>query len=67
LYWQQNQQREAVRTDRDGRFRLEGLVPDLKFGLSLHQGRTFLVGTPRIGLKEVGAGKTLDLEQQVLR
>jgi protocatechuate 3,4-dioxygenase beta subunit len=61
LYRQLNQRREAVRTDRDGGFRLEGLVPGLKFGLSIRQGRTFLVGEPRIGLKEVGAGKTLDL------
>jgi hypothetical protein len=55
------QGREAVRTDREGRFLLDGVVPDLKFGLSLTQGRTFLVGEPRIGSRQVAPGKVLDL------
>ena len=55
------QGREAVRTDKECRFRLEGLVPGMKFSLTLRHGGSYLVGEPRIGLKEVAAGKTLDL------
>ncbi|MBI1916034.1 MAG: sigma-70 family RNA polymerase sigma factor [Planctomycetes bacterium] len=55
------QGREVVRTDKEGRFRLEGLVPGMKFSLTLRHGGSYLVGEPRIGLKEVAAGKTLDL------
>jgi protocatechuate 3,4-dioxygenase beta subunit len=55
------QQRATVTTDKDGRFRLDGLVPDLKFGLKVRKGQTLLVGQPRIGQKQVGAGATLDL------
>lgn len=61
LFERLNQQREPFRTDPDGHFRLEGLVPDLKFGLGIYQRRTFLVGEPRIGEKQVGPGQTLDL------
>ncbi|HMF14394.1 MAG TPA: carboxypeptidase-like regulatory domain-containing protein, partial [Gemmataceae bacterium] len=54
-------QREPVKTDKDGRFRLEGVLPRLIFQLSLHQGRTYFTGDPKIGTKQVGPGKTLDL------
>ena len=50
-----------VQTDKEGRFRLEGLVPDVKFGLGVYRGKTFLVGEPRIGLLEVKSAATLDL------
>ena len=53
--------REPVKTDKDGRFRVEGLVPGLKCYISARQGRTFLTGEPRIGLLEVEPGKTLEL------
>jgi RNA polymerase sigma factor (sigma-70 family) len=53
--------REPARTDADGRFRLEGLIPDAKFGLGISKGKTFLVGEPRIGLREVKSSATLDL------
>jgi RNA polymerase sigma factor (sigma-70 family) len=52
---------KPVRTDKDGRFLLEGLVPDVKFGLGVYQGKKLLVGEPRIGLREVKLGATLDL------
>jgi hypothetical protein len=55
------QQREPVRTDKDGRFRLEGIVPGLKFGLSIRKGQTFLVGKPRVGHKQAESGQTLEL------
>jgi RNA polymerase sigma factor (sigma-70 family) len=56
-----NAQREPVKTDKDGRFRLEGVLPKLIFQLSLRQGRTYYQGEPKIGFKQVGPGQTLDL------
>jgi RNA polymerase sigma factor (sigma-70 family) len=53
--------RPTARTDKDGRFRLENAIPGLKFGVSLRRGRSFLVGEPRIGLRQVKAGETLNL------
>ncbi len=61
LYRQLAQRRPPIRTDKDGRFRLEGIVPNVQFMLSIYQGRTFLVGEPRIGTKQVKPGETLDL------
>jgi RNA polymerase sigma factor (sigma-70 family) len=61
LYRHLNQRREPARTDKDGRFRLEGVVPGVKFYLGLSKGRTYLTGEPAIGLKEVASGKILDL------
>ncbi len=61
LYRQLAQRRQPIRTDKDGRFRLEGIVPNVQFMLSIYQGRTFLVGEPRIGAKQVKPGETLDL------
>jgi RNA polymerase sigma factor (sigma-70 family) len=54
-------QREPVKSDKDGRFRLDGIMPKLMFQLGLRQGRTYYVGEPKIGDRNVGAGKTLDL------
>jgi RNA polymerase sigma factor (sigma-70 family) len=50
-----------VRTDKEGRFRIDGAVSGLKFGLSLRQGRIYLAGEPRIGLRQVAPGQRLDL------
>jgi RNA polymerase sigma factor (sigma-70 family) len=50
----------AVKTDKDGRFALPA-VPGVKFSLQTRKGETFFVGEPRIGLREVEPGKTLDL------
>jgi hypothetical protein len=61
LYRQLNQRRSQIRTDKDGRFRIDGIVPEVKFMLSIYQGRTFLVGEPRIGARQVKPGQTLDL------
>jgi predicted alpha/beta-hydrolase family hydrolase len=52
---------EPVRTDKDGRFRLGGLVPDMKLGFQIYRGKTFLVSEPRVGPLQVGPGKTQDL------
>jgi hypothetical protein len=61
LYRKLAESREPVRTDPDGRFRLEGIVPDLAFTLGIYKGSTLLVGKPRIGAREVKSGATLDL------
>jgi hypothetical protein len=53
--------RQIVHTDEDGRFRIEGIVPDVNFQMNIYQGRTFLVGEPRIGVRQVKPGATLDL------
>jgi RNA polymerase sigma factor (sigma-70 family) len=61
LYRHLSPQAELPRTDKDGRFRVDGLVPEVKFSLGLHKGRTYYIGEPRIGLRQVESGKTLDL------
>jgi hypothetical protein len=50
-----------VRTDKDGRFRVDGVVPGLKFWLNLRRNQTFFVGEPRIGTKQVKSGQVLDI------
>jgi RNA polymerase sigma factor (sigma-70 family) len=62
LYRHLDQRRVIVHTDREGRFRLEGVVPGARFHLNLRQDRTFLDTRPRLGDKEVEAGKALDLD-----
>jgi RNA polymerase sigma factor (sigma-70 family) len=52
---------KPVRTDKDGRFRVEGVVPGLKFWLGLRRDQTYFVGEPRIGTKQVKPGEALDL------
>ena len=61
LYRQLGQRQKMIHTDKDGRFRIEGIVPDVKFQLNIYQGRTFLVGEPRIGVRQVKSGETLNL------
>jgi RNA polymerase sigma factor (sigma-70 family) len=51
----------TVKTDNEGRFTLSGVVPGVKFYLQTRKGRTYYVGEPKIGLREVEPGKTLDL------
>jgi RNA polymerase sigma factor (sigma-70 family) len=61
LYRHFEPNRAPVHTDADGRFRLENIVPDFKFGLYITKDQALLVGQPRIGLRQVGPGATLDL------
>ena len=56
-----------VKTDKDGRFTLPDVVPGVKFGVNTRKGNTYYVGEPRIGLKEVAPGKTLDLGERKLK
>src|SRR5206468_11385159 len=53
--------REPERTDKEGRFRLSGVIPGLKFSLFTRPGRTALAARPPIGMKEVKPGATLNL------
>ena len=55
------QARPRVRTGKDGRFRFEGIVPELKFTLGIIRGETIFLGDPPIGVKQVKSGETLDL------
>jgi hypothetical protein len=52
---------KPVHTDRDGRFCISGVVPDLKFRLNLRNERTLFVGEPRVDIRQIGPGQTLDL------
>jgi RNA polymerase sigma factor (sigma-70 family) len=61
LYRQVHRNQQPIRTGKDGRFCIEGIVPEVKFTLGIVQGRTYFVGEPRIGVRQVKAGETLDL------
>jgi protocatechuate 3,4-dioxygenase beta subunit len=55
-------QRPSIRTDADGRFQLEGMVPGVTFAVQrIRKGNAALAPKPETGLKEVGSGATLDL------
>jgi hypothetical protein len=56
----------VVKTDKDGRFTLPSVVPGVKFYVQTRQGKTYYVGEPKIGLREVEPGKTLDLGERKL-
>ena len=57
--WNQLINKEAM-TDKDGKFRLEGLVPGLKYFLNVKNATEFLTGYTREDLS-VESGKTKDL------
>jgi hypothetical protein len=61
LYRQLAQYHPPIRTDKDGRFRLEGIVPDMQFTLNIYRGRTYFGGEPPIGMRQVKPGQTLNL------
>ena len=48
-------------TAADGTFKVESVVPGVKFYLSMNKGRTYYVGEPKIGLRQAEPGKTLEL------
>jgi hypothetical protein len=51
----------VVKTDKDGKFRLDRIVPGAMFGLQVSKGDTAYFGDPRIGQRVVKAGEVLDL------
>ena len=61
LYREAKLAQTPVVTAADGTFHLDGVVPGVKFYLSLTKGRTYYVGEPKIGLRQAEAGKTLEL------
>jgi hypothetical protein len=67
LYRQIELTAPVVKTDKDGRFTLSDVVPNVKFYVQTNKGNTYYVGEPRIGLKEVEPGKTLDLGERKLK
>jgi protocatechuate 3,4-dioxygenase beta subunit len=50
-----------VRTNKQGRFRLDGLVPNEKFAVGIRRRGAYLDGGPRTRQVQVKAGQTLDL------
>jgi RNA polymerase sigma factor (sigma-70 family) len=61
LYREVKLTQTAPVTDKDGTFRVDGIVPGVKFYLSMNKGRAYYVGEPRIGLRQVDAGQALDM------
>ena len=53
--------RPMAETDKDGSFRIDGVVPGTKFGLSLTKAQQYFLAEPKIGQKQVESGKTLEL------
>jgi protocatechuate 3,4-dioxygenase beta subunit len=52
---------DPVKTDADGRFRLDGLFPGLPFSVGLRKGERFLDTGKRFGELRVGSGAAVDL------
>jgi RNA polymerase sigma factor (sigma-70 family) len=48
-------------TDKDGRFCLENVIPDLAFSLNMRQGALYYAGEPRIGTRRIKSGETLQM------
>ncbi len=67
LYVHLNSTRLPVRTDKEGRFRVEGVVPGEKFSLSVRRGGAFLDIGSRTRQLQVKAGETLDLDNLTIK
>lgn len=61
LYLYLNGTRLTARTDKEGRFRLEGVVPGSKFSIGIRLRGAFLDGGPRTRQLQVKPGETIDL------
>jgi len=51
----------SVKTDKEGRFTIPGVVPGMKFYLNIRKDKTFYSGEPKIGLRQVEPAQTFDL------
>jgi RNA polymerase sigma factor (sigma-70 family) len=58
--------RKPARTDKDGRFTLDGIVPGLPIYLQTHRGEQYYAGKPRIGLLKLKAGEARHLGDRKL-
>lgn len=67
LYRSLEQLRPAATTDMQGRFTLSAVFPGVKFYLAPQKGQSHFMGDPRIGLREVEPGKTLDLGERKMK
>jgi RNA polymerase sigma factor (sigma-70 family) len=57
----------SVRTDKEGRFTIPGVVPGMKFYLNIRKDKTYYSVEPKIGLREVEPAQTLDLGDRRLK
>jgi hypothetical protein len=61
LYLDLSHKRKQVRTDKDGRFRMAGVIPDSKVTMLLIRGRRNLNAEAWASPKQVAVGQTLDV------
>jgi hypothetical protein len=52
---------KPVITDKDGRFVLTGVVPGVSFYLQIRKGEEYFGGKPKLGLRRLKPGESLDL------
>lgn len=57
----------VLKTDAEGRFQIDGLIPGLDFSMELRKDRKYFAGEPRIGYKKVESGQTLDLGERKMK
>ena len=55
------QRHGQAQTGADGRFRLEGIFPGLKYDLAFHKGPTGLASDPECKQQQLPSGRALDL------
>jgi hypothetical protein len=56
-----NRRSGLPQTDKDGRFHIEGVVPELKFDLGVAKGRQRLIPASILDVEPPGSGKTVNL------
>jgi RNA polymerase sigma factor (sigma-70 family) len=52
---------KPVITDQQGRFALDGVVPGISFYLQIRKGESYFGGKPKIGLRQLKPGESLNL------
>jgi RNA polymerase sigma factor (sigma-70 family) len=67
LYEGDNGVGTPARTDKDGRFALEGVLPEMPFYAGFRKGNDYYVGKPKVGSHKLKPGETLDLGDRTLQ